>query len=139
MTTPLQWIHIHDKLGENATLLVLVDQHAADERIRLERYLQGMNVRSCMATVYLEIYVLCILYVFFGTYVLHVVKIKYKLIVWLQPFLRYSFEYVQKLRKLTHVGQVCHANNVASAHEDFHPQISLISQIEAKYRVVGIK
>ena len=43
-------------------MLVLVDQHAADERIRLERYLQGTNVRSCMATVYLEIYV-CVLYI----------------------------------------------------------------------------
>ena len=51
----------------------------------------------------------------------------------------YLFEYVQKLRKLTHVGQVHHANNVASAHEDFYPRISLICQIKAKYRVVGIK
>ena len=55
-------------------MLVLVDQHAADERIRLERYLQGTNVHSCMATVYLEIYVLCI-YVRILWYVLHVVKV----------------------------------------------------------------
>ena len=70
VTTPVQWIHVHDKLGENATMLVLVDQHAADERIQLERYLQGTNVRSCMATVYLEIYVLCI-YVRILWYVLY--------------------------------------------------------------------
>ena len=28
-------------LGDSVKLLVLVDQHAADERIRFERYLQG--------------------------------------------------------------------------------------------------
>ena len=103
-------------------MLVLVDQHAADERIQLERYLQGTNVRSCMATVYLEIYVLCI-YVRILWYVLYTCGENAAQINSMTTALShiYLFEYVQKLRKLTHVGQVRHANNVASAHEDFYP------------------
>ena len=42
----LPHVHCCILLGDTVQLLILVDQHAADERIRLESYLQGISLRE---------------------------------------------------------------------------------------------